>query len=244
MIFDSDRSVWRFSNEYKEINNQTLSKSEVSFSFSKDLDKDWHISPSFSLINNQSENQIEIDTVLEKNWGEGNLINIGTYYTHNLSTEPDTFGLNIANYFSLNKNWQLDFSANYNNIEDDDSNSYELTLNHFYSQGRPYQTLGGGKARGSGSISGLVFFDENDDGIKQASEKVAKNQTLVFDNFYNVKTDNQGRYRFSLIKPGPHSLFLDESTLDLPWESLDSVKTFELSARGAQVIDFRLTKIR
>lgn len=113
------------------------------------------------------------------------------------------------------------------------------------SSGTPYQTLGLRNGPGSGRIVGVVFFDDNGDGMRQATERGAANVTLYLDGRYPVTTDAQGRFTFSLVSPGSHSLRILNEALPLPWSSDDQHPPIaDVPLRGDARLDIPLTKIR
>jgi hypothetical protein len=73
-----------------------------------------------------------------------------------------------------------------------------------------------GKA-GTGGLTGLVFYDENRDSIRQPSERVVAGATIVLDGRYETRTDEQGRYSFAPVPTGSHEVTLLTEELPLPW---------------------------
>ena len=120
-----------------------------------------------------------------------------------------------------------------------------LGVRYEESSGVPYQTLGLRGGAGSGRLSGVVFFDENGDGIRQPTERGAPNVTIYLDGRFPVTTDAQGRFTFAVVTPGSHSLRILNEALPLPW-SLDDSRplTANVPLRGDVVTDIPLTKIR
>lgn len=113
------------------------------------------------------------------------------------------------------------------------------------SSGTPYQTLGLRNAPGSGRLSGIVFFDENGDGIRQPTERGAANVTIYLDSRFPVTTDAQGRFAFPVVSPGSHSLRILNEALPLPWSVDDQhPPVANVPLRGDAVVDVPLTKIR
>jgi hypothetical protein len=113
------------------------------------------------------------------------------------------------------------------------------------SAGTPYQTLGLRNGPGSGRLSGLVFFDENGDGLRQPTERGAANVTVYLDGRYPVTTDAQGRFGFGMVSPGSHRLRILNEALPLPW-SIDDQRppVADVPLRGEANVEIPLTKIR
>ena len=120
-----------------------------------------------------------------------------------------------------------------------------LGVRYEESSGTPYQTLGLRNAPGSGRLSGVVFFDENGDGVRQPTERGAANVTIYLDSRFPVTTDAQGRFSFPAVAPGTHSLRILNEALPLPWSVDDQhPPTANVPLRGDAEVDIPLTKIR
>ncbi len=99
-------------------------------------------------------------------------------------------------------------------------------------------------AAGSGRIVGWVFYDDNSDGIKQASERGAAGVTVYLDGRYAATTDADGRFEFLPVPVGPHSLRLAVERVPLPWGLLDdSPRKLEVPLRDAATVEMPLVKI-
>jgi hypothetical protein len=101
-----------------------------------------------------------------------------------------------------------------------------LTLRYEREAGRPRGVIGGAPGAASGSIRGSVFFDDNGDGVRAASEQPAANITVVLDGRYSVRTDSAGEFEFPRVAVGPHRLAPQADNLPLPW-------TFDAGAERA-----------
>jgi hypothetical protein len=113
------------------------------------------------------------------------------------------------------------------------------------SSGVPYQTLGLRGGAGSGRVSGVVFFDENGDGVRQPNERVAAGITIFLDGRFPATTDSQGRYSFAVVTPGSHTLRILNESLPLPWSTdEDRPPLANVPLRGDVVLDIPLTRIR
>jgi len=120
-----------------------------------------------------------------------------------------------------------------------------LGVRYEESSGRPYSALGLRNGPGSGRLSGIVFFDENGDGIRQPTERGAANLTIYLDSRFPVTTDAQGRFAFPVVSPGTHSLRILNESLPLPWSVDDQhLPVANVPLRGDAEVDIPLTKIR
>lgn len=99
--------------------------------------------------------------------------------------------------------------------------SFLVLLRYQFEAGSRSVPLGGRAGSGGGSVSGVVFFDANRNGLQEASEAGVPNATVYLDNRYAMRTDSQGRFEFPSVAPGPRSLSLRSETLPLPWSVVD-----------------------
>jgi len=62
---------------------------------------------------------------------------------------------------------------------------------------------------GFGAITGLVWHDENGDGVKQRTEPAMKDIKIILDGKKLAEIDGRGLYRFAPVSIGKHSVRLD-----------------------------------
>ena len=104
-------------------------------------------------------------------------------------------------------------------------------LNYRYASGRPDVPLGGRLGSAAGKVSGLVFFDDNDNGRRDASETGAANLLVVLDGRFTTRTDAQGRFEFPFVASGEHSISVPTENLPLPWTLALANRKATISAR-------------
>ncbi len=92
-----------------------------------------------------------------------------------------------------------------------------ITVRYEDHAGTPIAPLGGMPGAGAGRISGSVFYDANDDGRREASERGAANVTVILDGRFAVRTDSEGRFEFPLVASGTHSITVVPDNLALPY---------------------------
>lgn len=112
------------------------------------------------------------------------------------------------------------------------------------SRGRAHSVVGNrtvGSA-GTGSIMGLVFFDTNQDGQRQADEAGVPEVEVYLDGGYSVRTDKHGHYEFVRVATGEHALTLNLDTVPLPWSVKEERLSVAVSLRGQATANLALTK--
>ncbi|MEM1434958.1 MAG: SdrD B-like domain-containing protein [Pseudomonadota bacterium] len=112
--------------------------------------------------------------------------------------------------------------------------------------GRTQPTIirGSGIARGAGRIQGIVFVDANGDGRRQPDERGVPGITLFLNSVHPIVTDARGTYSFPSVSPGQHFVFLDETTLPLPWTLANGEYTgLEVHLRRTTTVDIPLSTI-
>jgi hypothetical protein len=92
-----------------------------------------------------------------------------------------------------------------------------VSLRYDYRAGQPRGVIGGPPNSATGDIVGTIFLDENNDGVRSASEQPAANITVLLDGRFSAKTDDQGRFRFERVAVGTHDLLVIPDNLPLPW---------------------------
>jgi hypothetical protein len=174
--------------------------------------------------------------------------------TDNRGNHSNIFA-SLALYWRFLPDWDASLRATHNRVDaapvnvvtglDEDETTLLLTLRYSRSSGRPFSVMGQQAAgKGYGEISGVVFYDANGDGIRQAGEAVASGIYVYLDRRYETVTDNQGRYSFDPVASGSHEVTLALEDLPLPWGLLDETpQRVSVSVRQRSAADFALQQI-
>lgn len=177
----------------------------------------------------------------------------------NLSTSQGLAGT-VATEYKLGKEWQLGASASVNEAQVNYQGSslmepelFRTQDKHMYAylrwqktSGKPYSVLGNKTpgVAGSGDISGVVFFDENRDGVQQASEAGAPSVEVLLDGHYQMATGAKGEFRFAQVATGSHQLGLNLDSIPLPWGVSDTAgQEVSVPLRGQARSNIPLIKI-
>lgn len=99
--------------------------------------------------------------------------------------------------------------------------SFYAVLRYELQAGSRSAPLGGRPQEGGGRIEGVVYFDVNRSGTREASEGGASGVTVYLDNRYAVRTDAQGRFEFPFVAAGGRTVTVRNETLPLPWSVVD-----------------------
>lgn len=162
-----------------------------------------------------------------------------------------TIGLN----WTVSRNWYLHLQWYRTQIQTASSvtpdipfvreNQVQLVARYEESYGTPYPRVAGpGGRSGTGSVSGTVFFDENGDGIRQATERGVPGIAVYLDRRQTQVTDREGRFNFALVPSGARSITIALDRVPLPWGLADeSPHAVEVPVRGDGRIDIGLTRV-
>jgi cell division protein FtsN len=205
---------------------------------------------------NYREASVQFRQDIGNNWTWG--VNASTYQDVGDQDSYDGVGLNADARWDFLPNWYASMSVLYNanvidlentqlnEFEDNPkSNSVWLSIGYGRSSGQPLMSLGQNNGRaGSGRVSGVVFYDENQDFIRQPGEKPAAGILVLLDGRYEVMTDSEGRYTFDPVHTGVHRVSLVTEDLPLPWGMHDETpRRVEVSLRRTGEADFPLVRI-
>ncbi len=92
-----------------------------------------------------------------------------------------------------------------------------VTVRYEDHAGTPVAPLGGAPGSGAGTVRGMIFYDANDNGRRDANESGAANVTVLLDGRFATRTDNEGRFEFPFVASGPHALSVVPDNLALPY---------------------------
>ena len=97
------------------------------------------------------------------------------------------------------------------------SRSVQLLLRYEERAGTASAPLGGAPGTGAGSLSGTVFFDQDGNGRREATEGGVPEVTVILDRRFVTRTDAQGHYEFPAVAAGTHLLEVSADNVPLPW---------------------------
>ena len=113
------------------------------------------------------------------------------------------------------------------------TNRVQFTLRYQDRAGSSRIPVGGTAGAGSGTVSGYIFYDNNSNGRRDASERGVPEVVVRLNGRFVARTDSQGRYEFPLVAAGMHRIEVVPDNLPLPWN---------LSIEGPQSVDVRVRR--
>ncbi len=170
------------------------------------------------------------------------------------SPSQNIANIRVAAFWTFTPNWQASLEINRNEPEPqqgaglplgENESDILLRINYSVARGKSPNYYGrDSEAGGYGKVTGVVFFDENNDGIRQANEKIANNITVFLDGRYSQITDRDGGFEFWPVPSGRHQLGVALEDIPLPWGMQDEpLITLELQPRGKNEVVIPLTRI-
>ena len=179
------------------------------------------------------------------------------------STTTDTRNLTLAMNWQISKYWNLDVNATFTDLENRDpviaqiANAFGIPvdgnettllvkLRYARSKGSPLTPVGRVRAKlGYGQILGIVFLDENEDGIRQPSERLVTGLTIFLDRSFPTLTDASGGFIYAPVSVGEHEISLALEDLPLPWGLQDeSPRVVDVARSGIAEILIPLVKLQ
>ncbi|MDH3900455.1 MAG: carboxypeptidase-like regulatory domain-containing protein, partial [Gammaproteobacteria bacterium] len=179
-------------------------------------------------------------------------------YTHidkDSGSSQNTTNASLAVAWQFLPNWDASLRVTYNRVDNalentgadfsDDEKTLLFNIRYSESRGQPFLLMGEDtNASGYGAVTGLVFFDENGDGRRQAGERAASGVFVYLDRRYQAVTDRDGRYVFDPVPAGAHDVILAQEDLPLPWGLLDETpRPVQVEVRDSAVLDFGLRRL-
>ena len=77
-----------------------------------------------------------------------------------------------------------------------------LSLRYEFNAGRSAAPLGGLPGDGAGRVTGIIYFDQNDDGRMNSGEQGVANLTVILNGKFVTRTDSTGRFEFPQVRSG------------------------------------------
>lgn len=125
------------------------------------------------------------------------------------------------------------------------SRTFMVALRYESRAGLTSAPIGGAPGAGAGRLEGHVFFDQDNNGRREANEGGVANVTLVLDRRYVARTDAQGFYSFTSVAAGSHEIELIQDNLPLPWSSAGTPsRRVQVYVRDTASADFPIQKER
>jgi len=121
----------------------------------------------------------------------------------------------------------------------------QFSLRYDETRGTPLFALGKPTGKlGVGNIAGVIFFDENGDGTMQPTERGAPGLLVLLDGRIPSTTDREGKFAFTSVRTGTHTLTISVERLPLPWGVADDnpTKRIEVPLRGEVSLVIPLAK--
>jgi hypothetical protein len=169
-------------------------------------------------------------------------------------TSAKSYNANLGLNWFLSRNWGATLNLGWSRSElasapgsiSLEEKSALLLLRYTLAGGVPLQREGADTgALGTGRLTGLVFFDANDDGIRQADEELARGVVIYLDGRSFRTTDREGRFEFISVATGRHVVTVGIEDLPLPWGVTNEEGVgVDVPLRGEGRVEIPLTKIR
>lgn len=100
-------------------------------------------------------------------------------------------------------------------------------------------------AYGYGNVRGVLFLDQNGNGVRDAGEPGVPNVTIALDGGYTTETNGNGEFSFNPVPSGTHQLQVNVANVPLPW-NLPQERPFDVNvnAREQSTLDIPLVSMR
>jgi hypothetical protein len=125
------------------------------------------------------------------------------------------------------------------------SRTFTVALRYENRAGLASAPIGGVPGSGAGRLEGHVFFDQDNNGRREASEGGVPGVVVVLDRRYVARTDAQGFYSFASVAAGKHDIELIQDNLPLPWSAASPAsRRVDVFVRDTVAVDFPVQKER
>ncbi len=178
-------------------------------------------------------------------------------FTH---LDASATGTSTATNLNLGLNWQparfweIDLTATWNENKLDrvaaanttvTERRILFTVRRSFSGGAPAAVFGNRSGGlGTGTISGVLFFDENADGRQSANEEGVPGIVVFLDGRGATQTDRDGRFEIFPVATGEHMVSIALEDVPLPWGLDDEApQTVQVSVRREEQVAFPLVRL-
>ncbi len=229
------------------------------------------LSEQTNIASKQTGDTVSVDLAWNKGFYGGGYLGIGAGYNFSDSNTSDDSGLSaymsydqtIASNLSLSlhvdysrseskridRNFSDELFTDSNFVDDELLGSNELSASlslqyHFGRSNQPSVISQRPGYNGSGTVRGRLFLDSNGDGTRQPNEVGLEGITVFLDSVHPTITDSRGDFHFQRVGVGEHFIFVDESTLPLPWTlSEGEYNGLTVNLRGTTIVDIAVSPI-
>jgi hypothetical protein len=160
----------------------------------------------------------------------------GARWSKSLDQKQSSVGLNLSANWQIHPDWQLSTSLYQNqqrftpelifdplqptirqNLQTQKDISILLRLRYQWQAGSKPRVIAGSSDAPTGSIKGNVFLDDNQNRLREASERGVAQVTVILDGRYSARTNDLGEFEFPLVAIGTHQIRVSSDELPLPY---------------------------
>jgi hypothetical protein len=121
-----------------------------------------------------------------------------------------------------------------------------VSLRYDANWGRPLAAVGTvGSDYGRGAVRGVLFMDQNGNGVRDPGEPGVPNVTIMLDRGFATETNANGEFSFTPVPSGTHQLRVNVANVPLPWNVKDERGVdVTVRARDTTTADIPLINLR